>query len=186
MYMNNLITNVLTLGSGGSTPVIDPAKTRFTLQGGTVETYDITGTLNQQWLIQNGYFDEDSWGWIKTITQADIGNTVTSIGEDAFDTCTGLTSVTMPNVTSIGYYAFATCSSLTSVTIGSGIQGIGTEAFATYGSPITLTISKTVAEVQAMGTTNYDSYTNTPYSEWGLPSGSTIVCTGGTGGTITV
>ena len=43
-----------------------------------------------------------------------------------------------------------------------------------------MTISKTVAEVQAMGQTDYDYSTNVPYSEWGLPSGSTIVCTNGT------
>ena len=52
-------------------------------------------------------------------------------------------------------------------------------AFNTYGSPITLTIGKTVAEVHAMGTSN-DSTTDVPYSNWGIPSGSTIVCTDGT------
>jgi hypothetical protein len=60
MYINNLITGTMTLGSGGSTPAIDPAKTRFTLEGGTVETHDITGTLDQQWMIDNGYFDENN------------------------------------------------------------------------------------------------------------------------------
>ena len=64
------------------------------------------------------------------------------------------------------------------MTIGNGIQGIGSGAFATYGSKlVTLTIGKTVAEVQAMGQTDYNYETNVPYSEWGLPSGSTIVCT---------
>lgn len=67
------------------------------------------------------------------------------------------------------------------MTIGSGLQRIGGSAFATYGNPITLTISKTVAEVETMGTADsYNPDTNVPYSGWGLPSGSTIVCTGGT------
>ena len=43
---------------------------------------------------------------------------VTSIGDDAFRECSGLTSVTIGNsVTSIGVGAFRDCKSLTSVTI---------------------------------------------------------------------
>ena len=52
---------------------------------------------------------------VKTVV---IGDSVTSIGDDAFYRCTGLTSVTIPDsVTSIGEFAFYNCTSLTSVTI---------------------------------------------------------------------
>ena len=68
-------------------------------------------------MIDNGYFGEEYEIWRKTITQGDIGNTVTSIGNYAFQYCNSLTNMTIPNtMTSIGSYAFDGCSGLTSVT----------------------------------------------------------------------
>ena len=56
---------------------------------------------------------------------------VTSIGESAFEDCSGLTSVTIPNsVTSIGKRAFSGCSGLTSVTIPTGVTSLGEGTFA--------------------------------------------------------
>ena len=63
-----------------------------------------------------------------------IPNSVTSIGNNAFRNCSGLTSVTIPNsVTSIGEGAFFGCSGLTSVTIPNSVTSIGSEAFS--GTP---------------------------------------------------
>ena len=64
------------------------------------------------------------------LTSITIGSGVTSIGYAAFGYCSGLTSVIIPNsVTSIGDNAFWECSGLTSVTIGSGVTSIGDNAF---------------------------------------------------------
>ena len=68
----------------------------------------------------------------ETITYDGIMYSVTSIGSHAFEDCSGLTSITIPNsVTSIGEDAFYGCKSLTSVTIPNSVTSIGSHAF--YG-----------------------------------------------------
>ena len=55
---------------------------------------------------------------------------VVGIGEWAFEDCTGLTSITIPDsVTSIGEYAFSSCTGLTSITISDSVTSIGGGAF---------------------------------------------------------
>ena len=73
---------------------------------------------------------------------------VTSIGSSAFSSCSGLTSIEIPNsVTRIGEYAFSGCSGLTSVTIGNSVTSIGGSAFRECSGLTTVTIPNSVTSI---------------------------------------
>ena len=73
---------------------------------------------------------------------------VTSIGDDAFRSCFGLTSVTIPNsVMSIGSSAFLGCSKLTSVTIPNSVTSIGERAFEGCSGLTSVTIPNSVTSI---------------------------------------
>jgi len=100
-----------------------------------------------------------------------IPNSVTSIGNLAFSSCSGLTSVTIPNsVTSIGSEAFYYCSGLTSVTIGDGVTSIGWYAF--YGCN---GLKNVYCYAENVPTTRSDAFHNSPIDKATLhvPAGST-------------
>jgi hypothetical protein len=64
--------------------------------------------------------------YFTSITTVAIPDSITSIGDYAFDYCFGLTSATIPDsVTNLGVYAFAWCNSLTNVVIGNSVSAIG-------------------------------------------------------------
>lgn len=71
--------------------------------------------------------------------------TVTEIGQNAFWTCNGLTSVIIPNtVTSIKNQAFYECTGLTLVNIGDAVHDIAVESFAFCSSLTSLIIPNSV------------------------------------------
>ena len=64
-----------------------------------------------------------------------IGNSVTSIGDEVFRGCTGLTSVVIgDSVASIGESAFCYCTGLTSIVIPDSVTSIGYETFSGHGN----------------------------------------------------
>ena len=99
----------------------------------TYSFVESTGTLTISGTGAMTNYNSSNMPWYNyrsSIKKVVINNGVTSIGEWAFDGCTGLTSITIGNgVTSIGEMAFSYCTGLTSVTIGNGVTSIGDWAF---------------------------------------------------------
>ena len=83
-----------------------------------------------------------------SLTSVTIPDGVTYIGGNAFRFCDGLTSIRVPDsVTEIKYKAFANCTNLKSVTIGSGVTKLNLYAFAGCPNLSSLTIPSTVTEI---------------------------------------
>ena len=99
-------------------------------------------------------------------------SSVTYIGSYAFESCSGLTEITIPDsVTGIGDGAFYYCSGLESVTIGNGVKGIGERAFADCDGLTEITIPDSVTSIggwafaDCRGLTIYCEADSQP-SEW--------------------
>ena len=83
-----------------------------------------------------------------TVNRGGTTYSVTSIGSHAFEGCTGITSVTIPNsVTSIAYHAFYGCTGLTSVTIPNSVTSIGEGTFSGCTGLTSVTIPNSVTSI---------------------------------------
>ena len=115
----------------------------------------------------------------ETVTYMNRTRYVTSIGDDAFLSCSGLTSIMIPNsVTSIGGYAFFCCSSLTSITIPNSVTNIGNSAFSECSGLTSVKISEGKVGLAQVHKTDFFGSKNTILNAFGqrlvLPS---VVCT---------
>ena len=83
-----------------------------------------------------------------SLTSVHIPDSVTNIGELSFEDCDSLTSVNIPDsVTTIGYEAFYSCDSLTSVNIPDSVTTIGYNAFAYCTRLTSVTIGDSVTTI---------------------------------------
>ena len=87
-------------------------------------------------------------GSIATIKTVVIENGVTNVGNNAFNGCTKLTSVTIPgSVKIIGMDVFSDCANLTSVTIPDNVETIGARTFYGCINLESITIPKKVTSI---------------------------------------
>ncbi len=112
-----------------------------------------TGVLN----ISGNGGDMDYWAtpenvpwnaYRSSVITVNIGNSVTSIGNHAFASCTKLTSATIgTSVKSIGDGAFSFCTALKSITIPSSVTSIGMGAFSSSAKITSITVPDSVTSI---------------------------------------
>ena len=108
---------------------VDSGNVRITRYIGSGGPVDIPATIDGKPVTSIG---ELAFQQCSGITSINIPNSVTSIQQGAFSNCSGLSSITIPSsVTSIENTAFWGCSGLTSINIPSSVTSIGVNVF--YG-----------------------------------------------------
>ena len=130
---------------------------------------------------------DEAFYYCNGLTSVTIPNSVTSIGDEAFYGCIGLTSIVIPNsVTSIGFYAFSYCRGLTSVTIPNSVTSIGSYAFYYCNGLTSVTIPNSVTSIADHAFSYCSGLTSVtiPNSVTSIGSGAFSNCTGLTSVTI--
>ena len=115
-----------------------------------LENYDILRTIrmNDGEIYRVTGIGTSAFNGCTALTSVTIPEGVTSIGDSAFKDCTGLTSVTIPDsVTDIGASAFEGCTGLTSVTIPDSVTDIGASAFEGCTGLTSVTIPSSVTSI---------------------------------------
>ena len=131
-------------------------------------SYQVNLTLNDSTTIDGCWCDSNGVLRIpepfidkSKIVSAEIFRCVTTIGSNAFEYCSGLTSVSIPDtVTTIDNWAFGRCTSITGVTIPSSVTTINNNVFNYCTGLASITIEATTPP--ALGYASFDNTNNCP------------------------
>ena len=128
-------------GTEGKLATLDLSEAKIVKGGDYYYNYYGCYTLDD--VIGNQAFDGCS-----SLTSLTLPSSVTSIGSSAFSGCSGLTSLTLPSsVTKIGWYAFRGCSGLTNLSLPSSVTEIGWYAFDGCSGLTSLTLPSSVSSI---------------------------------------
>ena len=95
-----------------------------------------------------------------------IPDSVTSIGDGAFSSCTSLSSIVIPDsVPSIGDWAFSDCTSLSNIVIPNSVTSIGEGAFSSCTSLSNIVIPDSVTRIGNFAFSNCTSLSNIVISD---------------------
>ena len=95
-----------------------------------------------------------------------IPDSVTSIGDGAFSSCTSLSSIVIPDsVPSIGDWAFSDCTSLSNIVIPNSVTSIGEGAFSSCTSLSDIVIPDSVTRIGNLAFSNCTSLSNIVISD---------------------
>jgi len=122
----SIATVFVSIANMGTWLAAQPANTTTTLYAVKLNVSDLGGYSYENASAGKTLKDNSA----KYVNLDLSGSTITSIGQQAFQGCSTLTGITMPNtLTNIEGNAFQTCISLTSVTIPASVTSIENQAF---------------------------------------------------------
>ena len=141
---------VLTITGTGDMPDYTYVTPEYGNSYSTAPWYDRYSNKIQSVVIKDGVtsIGKNAFRSCSKLVSVTIPNSVTSIRTEAFRDCSSLKSVTIPNsVTSIGNGAFRSCSSLASITIPNSVTSTGTYTFRDCSSLTSVTIPNSVTSI---------------------------------------